>query len=99
MTTKKIIGLAAVGLIFYELWKRERVQGTIVPEFVSPIRTNNMSPIPLWGQQLSATSGTTTETSILDDLMSIPQGPGGLPSPGAGVNFFATPECILPPIA
>ena len=95
MSTKKLIGIAAVGLILYELWKRE--QGIAAAGPTENIETNSMSPIPLWGQQLSAISGTTTST--IEDLMSIPQGPGGLPSPGAGVNFFSGAECILPPLA
>ena len=91
--TKKLIGFAAAGLILYELWKRHQAAGGPSEN----IQTNNMSPVPTWAQQLSATSGTTTST--IDDLMSIPQGPGGTPSPGYGFNFFAGEDCILPPIA
>lgn len=94
MTTKKMIGIAAVGLILYELWKREQVAAG--PS--ESIYTDNNSPIPAWGQQLSQITGTTTETSIISDLMSVPQGPGGLPNVGGGAGYFATPECILPPM-
>jgi hypothetical protein len=93
VSTKKLIGIAAVGLILYELWKREQVAAGPTEN----IQTNSMSPIPLWGQQLSAISGTTTST--ISDLMSIPQGPGGAPGSWAGVNFFSGAECILPPLA
>lgn len=88
--TKKIIGLAAVGLILYELWKRE--QATAGP---SIIQTNSMSEVPIWAQQLSETSGTTTD--IIGDLMNIPQGPGGTAGDPAGTNFFNLADCLLPP--
>ena len=91
--TKKIIGFAAVGLVLYELWKRQQVEAGGPME---NIQTNSLSPVPAWGQQLSATMGTTT--SMIDDLMSIPQGPGGSGSPSGGVNFFASEDCILPPL-
>ena len=90
--TKKIIGFAAVGLVLYELWKRQHIAAGGPAE---NMQTNSLSPIPVWGQQLSATSGTTT--SAIEDLMSIPQGPGGSAGPG-GVNFFAGEDCILPPL-
>jgi hypothetical protein len=91
--TKKIIGFAAVGLVLYELWKRQQVfEGGPTEN----IRTNSLSPIPVWAQQLSLTGGDATST--ISDLISIPQGPGGSPSPSDGVNFFAGEECILPPL-
>jgi hypothetical protein len=92
VSTEKLIGMAAVGLIIYELWKRQQPMAGPVEN----IQTDSTSPIPIWGQQLSAISGTTTST--IEDLMSIPQGPGGTPSQGEGVNFFAGAECILPPL-
>jgi hypothetical protein len=94
MTTKKIVGLVAVGVILYELWKREQSTMYGGPE---NIQTNRMSSIPLWGQQLSSISGTTT-TDVLGDLLTIPQGPGGSDNYGYG-NFFGGAECILPPLA
>jgi hypothetical protein len=92
--TKKIVGVVAVGVILYELWKREQA---IAGGPSENIQTNSMSPVPIWAQQLSATSGDVTST--ITDLMNIPQGPGGTPSPGFGFNFFAGEDCILPPIA
>jgi len=93
MDAKKIIGFAVAGLILYELWKHQQIAAGGPTDNT---QTNSLSPIPVWGQQLSATMGTTAST--IDDLMSIPQGPGGSASPGGGVNFFAGEDCILPPL-
>lgn len=96
--TKKLIGIVAIGVIAYELWKRQQFAGQGQGQ---GFQANPMSVIPVWGQQLSnatTTETSTSETSIIDSLMQIPQGPGGTSNYyGGGPGYFGGAACILPP--
>ena len=98
VSDKKLIGLVALAVIGYELWKRQ--QAAAQPATSSSIAVNTSSPIPVWAQQLEATtpggaSTTVTSSSTIDpiqSLLTLPQGPGGTPQ--AIGNVFGT-DCIL----
>ena len=93
--TKKLIGIAAIGVIVYELWKRANVQ----PPSYAGFQVNTQSNIPVWAQQLSESIVQSSTSDPINDLMAVPQGPGGTPQyygvpiPG----FFGNPTCLLPP--
>jgi len=90
--------MVTIGVVAYFLWKHFQAAEPAQAEYSSNFApTNASSPIPLWVQQLEADAGsgmissTTTETTI-GSLLSIPQGPGGMPQDFTGV-FGA--NCIL----
>jgi hypothetical protein len=97
MKTEKLIGLGLAAFVVYELWKRQQ------PPQVYAIQTDTTSPIPIWAQQLAAeTTTSTSSTSTVDDLLNIPQGPGGsyidYYNNGSGPGQLFGANCILRPV-
>jgi hypothetical protein len=99
MKTEKLIGLGLAAFVVYELWKRQQ------PPQVYAIQTDSTSNIPVWTQQLAAetTSQMTSSTSTVDNLLNIPQGPGGsyvdYYNNGSGPGQLFGTNCILRPVA
>jgi hypothetical protein len=92
----------AVGVILYELWKRQQPQQA---GFVADQNSN----IPVWAQQLSASAsaqggagGSVFNTDIMggDDmitsLLSLPQGPGGTVNVTNNTGYFSGAKCLIP---
>jgi hypothetical protein len=77
-TTEKIMTWGLLAVIAYELWQSAPVsaRGGLLP--VDP-----SSKLPIWAQQLAMSEGVYGgsaggySTTTVEDLMSLPQGPGG----------------------
>lgn len=90
--TEKLLLFGLVGLIAWELWPKQQ------PQLQSLVNSDPLSNTPIWVQQLSAAEQAecSEPESVLECLLSIPQGPGGTyTNHFEPINYFNPTRGIL----